>query len=231
MVTQSTLIKSYVIAIAILGSLSLQAQYQTRYGTLLSDGKIYSETSLSNTLYLGIDNRIGVNKRLLDQHDSIILKTNNGKILYDSTYFILPRRVGRLRIEAYAQNGTSLDTLGYYNFKVENLPTPRIAFDNHLLSDTLMVSVESFLRVDSLYIVVSEDIPESRNWIRIREFSLGYNYGGYFIGKTSGSNAVSYEMKELVLKEGAGRYFSIKVITQSDGSLLHTKPIYRVMFY
>ena len=180
---------------------------------------------------MGIDNRIGVNRNLLNLQDSLILKTNNGKILFDSTYFILPRREGKLRIEVYMQHGTSIDTLGYYNFNVKNLPNPRIAFDEQLLSDTLMVSVQSFLRVDSIYIVVTDDIPESREWIRIKEFSLGYNYGGYFIGETCSGNAISNEMKKLVFQEGAGRYFSIKVITQSDASLLHTKPIYRVMFY
>lgn len=204
---------------------------QTRFGVQLLNNYVSSQTSISNTLYVGIDNRLIIDESLKIGYDTLIFKTNNGKILFDSTYFIIPRRDGKLRIEVHGIADNNVDTLGFYMFKVLPFPRAHIAFDNLILTDSMKVSIESFLMVDSIYIVVSEDIPDSRTWIKINEFSLGYNYGGYFIGATSSTNSITPEMKNIVFREGAGRYFSIKVITQSAGSLLHTNPLYRVFFY
>lgn len=197
----------------------------------LTNNYVSSQTSISNTLYIGIDNRLKIDERLQLGYDTIVFKTNNGKILFDSTYFIIPRRHGKLRIEVHGISDNKIDTLGFYSFKVLPFPRAHIAFDNLIITDSMKVSVESFLIVDSIYILISDDIPDSRNWIKIKEFSMGYNYGGYFIGATSSNNSITYEMKNIVFREGAGRYFSIKVITQSASSLLHTNPMYRVFFY
>lgn len=204
---------------------------QSRYGTLLPSKALYSTTSNSNILYIGIDNNLSLGSQLNSLGDSLILKTNNGRIFFDSIYTVIPHRKGNLRIEVHLLTSEGVDTLGYLNFKSRPLPKPQIVLGNAVLKDSTYISVQNFTQNDSIGIILSTDIPASRNWFLINEFSLGYNYGGYFIGETSGSNKITNEMKSLVLRKGAGRMFSIKIITQSTTSLLHTNPVFRVFFY
>ena len=209
-----------------------QANYgQWRYGKLLADSSIHSITSISNTLYVGIDNDLSLNLAIPDAVDTLLLRTNNGRIIYNNGYVVIPNRAGKLRVEVHTQTDGRIDTVGFYRFKVLPLPFPKVAFDTTIIEENMLISKEAFINADSLYITITNDIPDSRNWVVINEFSIGYNYGGYFIEKSSRSNAITDEMRDLVAIEGAGRTFSIKVITQSATSLLLTHPMYRVMFY
>ena len=221
------------IAIFFVLSLSLCSNLysQSRYGYLLADSSILSTTSVSNVLYSGIDNRLILNTSVINNYDTVFLKCNNGIVLFDSTYFTIPHRPGNLRIELHGLRNNVIDTIGYFNFKVLRLPAPKIAFGNVIIKDNMKISLDAFIKSDSLYIIVTEDIPDSKNWIQIKEFSIGYNYGGYFIGASSNSNFITQEMKHLAINKGAGRWFSVKVITQSATSLLLTNPIYKVFFY
>jgi hypothetical protein len=206
-------------------------QAQTRYGFLLPDSAIYSVTSLSNTLYVGIDNRLHMDNSLWTHYDSIAFKCNNGHLLLDSTYFVIPSRAGNLRIEVHGYVNGKKDTLGFSRFKVLPLPAPKIVFGSTIIDDSMRINNEIFIQADSLYIALSDDIPASKNWIEVREFSIGYNYGGYFIEETSESNAITKEMKAFIAKYGTGKWFSVKVITQSGDALLLTNPMYKVFFY
>jgi hypothetical protein len=204
---------------------------QTRYGYELPDSSIYSITSKSNVLYAGIDNQLLINDTLLYQFDTVLLKCNNGIILYDSLYIVIPRKPGNLRIEVHAEKNGKTDTLGFSNFRVFSLPAPIIAFDTIALHENMKMSREDFIQADSLYILISEDIPDSKNWIQIREFSIGFNYSGYFIEASSKDSSINQEMKKLVLAYGNWRWFSIKLITQSGTSLMLTNPMFKVFFY
>lgn len=204
---------------------------QSRYGKLLPTNYVYSTTSKSNTLYTGIDNRLALSEKLTSTYDSLILKTNNGKLLFDSSYFVLPRRSGKLRVEVHSYSNAKIDTVGYLNFKVLPLPRPKIAINNQIIADSMLVSTETFMRGDSILIAISDDIIGSSNWIEVKEFSIGYNYGAYFIEESSKSNKISDEMKSLVYKKGAGRMFSVKVISQSASSMRNTNPMFKIMFY
>lgn len=215
--------------ILLLFSLAISAQW--RYGQLLPDTVIYSSTSISNTLYVGIDNNLVLNYQPKKINDSIVLISNNGRLFYDDTYTIVPHRAGSLRIEIHSVSGENIDTIGFCNFIVKPLPYPKVAFDTMVIEEHMSINHKSFINADSIYITITDDIPDSRNWVKIEEFSIGYSYGGYFIEESSGNNAITEAMKNLVATQGPGRIFSIKVITQSATSLLLTHPMYRVMFY
>lgn len=204
---------------------------QTRYGYLLNDSSLLSLTSISNTLYAGIDNRFAFNTTKINNYDTILLKANNGVVLFDSTYFVIPNRPGNLRIELHGIIDNAVDTIGFYNFRVLRLPSPKIALENVIIENNIEVSVNKFINSDSLQIIITPDIPDSKNWIQIKEFSIGYNYGGHYIGATSNSSFITSEMKNIVRTNGVGHIFSVKVITQSATSLLLTNPIYKVIFY
>jgi hypothetical protein len=206
-------------------------QGQWRYGRLLPDSVIYSTTSMSNTLYTGIDNRLVFQDSLFSNYNNLVFKCNNGKIMFDSSHFVVPRRAGNLRVEIHDESNDNTDTIGFYNFKVNPLPSPSIAFNGNIIKDSLKINIKDFTHADSLFIIVSDDIPESKDWILVKEFSVGYNYGGYFIGATSPNNIITDEMKALVEKKGKGRWFSVKVLTQSGKTLLVTNPMYKILFY
>ena len=221
--------KSFVFIILAVLPVSLLGQ--SRYGYLLPDLSIVSTTSLSNTFYTGIDNRLSIYIENTENFDTLLLKCNNGTIYFDSTYFVIPHRAGNLRIEAHGITNQNIDTLGFSNFKVLALPSPKIAFDTSIIKQNMKLSRESFIMADSLFIIFSDDIIGSKYWAQIKEFSIGFNYGGYFIGESSNNNAITEQMKQLVATRGSGRWFSIKVITHTGTSLLLTHPMYRVFFY
>ncbi len=220
------------ICIFFLQANTIKAQW--RFGELLPDTAISSITSISNILYVGIDNVIEFNLGdKLKNADTLLLKCNNGKVFYDEEegYVVIPKRPGTLRIEIHKMVEETLDTIGFYQFKVLSLPKPMVVLDSTIIHENAKIPTETFINSDSIYVIFSEDIPGSKKWIKIHEFSIGYSYGSYYIEERSSDNAITDAMKVLVLNNGAGRIFTIKLITQSENSLLLTKPTYKTMFY
>jgi hypothetical protein len=204
---------------------------QSRFGTILTDSTIYSITSKSNTLYNGIDNYLKIDSRLYKSYDSLLLETNNGLIIYNDAYTIIPLRSGKLRIELCGIKNNIRDTIGYCNFKVNQLPTPKITFSDTCIVRDSLASLNGFLMADSISISFTDDIPGSENWIRVNEFSIGYSYGGCIFEQTSTSNIITNDMKTMVYNYGHGRCFSIKLITHSTPTMFLIKPIYKIAFY
>ncbi|QQS51310.1 MAG: hypothetical protein IPM71_00885 [Bacteroidota bacterium] len=204
---------------------------QSRFGLDLSAETIFSTSSRSNTLYTGIDNYLELKLDETMGYDSIILQCNNGKVFFDSCYVVIPRRPGSLRIEVFGFIDDNIDTLGYKSFKVNTLPSPQLAFDEIIVSDSILVDHKDFINADTMFMVYTNDLIGSDKWLRISEFTIGYNYGGYYIGESNNNGAITQEMKELVLNKGIGRWMSVKVICQANSSLFLSNIIYRVLFY
>ncbi len=226
--------KNLLVFVSLLVFISPDIIAQSRFGDLLPDSAIYSLTSLSNNLYVGIDNNIKLNLGdKIKGADTILLKCNNGIVFDDDKdgYIIIPKRPGTLRIEIHKMIGENIDTIGFYQFNVLPLPKPKVLLDSTIIHEDVRISTETFLNSDSIYIILSDDIPGSKKWIEINEFSIGYNYGSFYIEEKSNDNAITDAMKVLVVNNGAGRTFTIKLITESNNSLFSTKPTYKTMFY
>lgn len=225
------MIRLLLLFFSLVIALNVQSQRKTRYGYLLADSSIISLTSNSKTQYIGIDNRFILNTKLINGYDTVIVKCNNGPLYFDETYLTLPKKPGNLRLEVHGLRDTVIDTIGYFNFKVLRLPTPQPSFNNIILKDNMKIPIKSFLEADSLQIIITDDIPNSTDWIQIKEFSIGYSYGSYFVEETSKSNIITQKMKKLVKSKGANRVFSIKVMTQSASLKILPNPIFKVFFY
>jgi hypothetical protein len=68
-------------------------------------------------------------------------------------------------------------------------------------------------------------------WLRITEFTLGYNYGGFHVSYLNPSNFISLETKEIINRLGPEHEISIRVKVEAEEKLMIELPIYRITLY
>ncbi|MBA7528539.1 hypothetical protein ES705_20726 [subsurface metagenome] len=210
---------------------SLQAQ--GRYGSPLKEDDLTILSSKSGYLYSGIDNFIKVRSHYVKTSDTILFKSTNGDVLHDSgqVYLLIPERPGKVRLTLYAKSDYDTIIIGYKHFIVKRIPKPQLVVNNTIIqtSDTLMKN--TLLTCDSLKVFFSDDIIGSDKWLKIKEFSLGYNYGGFHVSHFNPSNKFTEETKHIIRYLGPDRVISIRLTVESEGMITRQLPIYRITIY
>jgi hypothetical protein len=205
---------------------------QTRYGEELGDSILLIENSRNDFLYVGIDNVIKINYPKLEGSDEYILKVNNGEVIADSIYYIsIPKRQGKARFLLYKKENSDSILVGYKYFVVRNVPDPSLAFDNFRVTKGDTVRKSDLLNSEYINIYISSDIINSENWFKIKEFTLGYEYGSYYYEHTNNTNRISYETKQVINTLGPTKEIVIKPIVEGEGGLIKELPIYRLILF
>lgn len=204
---------------------------QSRYGKQLPEHSITSNVSLSGDFYVGIDNPFTVNLPGFNL-ESYQISTNNGEIYQDSLQLIVsPIRPGTIRFMVDDRRGEKQRYLGHLIFNVYDLPDPKLMLDTLIIEDTTVCSINQLINTDSLSIFISSDLPESSNWFTIKEFTIGYNRGGYYVANNNPGAKFSEETKSLIKEMKPGRYISFNAIIQSNTQVSKVLPVVKLLVY
>jgi hypothetical protein len=190
---------------------------------------IWCLNSKNNYLYTGIDNPIQLNYKSIH---NIHLETNNGIIFTDSLQLItIPVRSGKSRFLLYEISGTDTNLIGYRYITVKNVPEASLKVDSLLIKDGDTVSKNILFNCDSLELHFTSDIKSSKNWFRIYQFSVGYNYGGFYVSHINKSNQLQPETYNLIERIEPGKELSIKLFVESGGLIRKELPVFRIKVY
>ncbi len=203
---------------------------QSRLGVALPDSSIVSLTSRSGRLYCGIDNLLKVNIDDFKTKDSVFLQANNGIVINDYPFIVIPERPGSLRITVMSTDGKTQRNLGFINFAVDNLPEPKLLIDTIIVTDNIALPREHLIKAKQLSIFISNDIIDSYKWYTIKEFSMGYYLGGYNISQNNTGCAFNEAMHKIIMGVLPDRYFIITVIIESNTGIIKTWPIARKIY-
>jgi len=206
---------------------------QGRYGSQLPINAIISLSSRKGFLYCGIDNYLQVDYSLATGCDSFILCSTNGLLLNDTLdkFISIPERSGNARLSIHCLIDKDTFTLGYRYFTVIYVPNPCLTLNDRPISSPISLSKYAFLSCDSLGIYFSDDIYGSENWMRITDFTIGYNYGEFYISHLNITNKITAQTREIINRLGPDHEISIMFRVESQGKIQKQLPIYRINLY
>lgn len=205
---------------------------QGRLGVLLKEESIQCVSSFSGTLYSGIDNYVKICDSLNQVYNSLGLRTSNGTVAKDSLdlFLVVPARPGRIRLTVLNEDWDTA-AVGYEYFQVKTVPGPVLMLNNYKIGPVAQLPKSLLMDCDSLSVFFTEDLPGSEAWLKITEFTLGYNYGGFHVSYLNPSNHVLFETKEIINRLGPESEISIRVKVESVGKIIKELPIYRITIY
>ncbi len=206
---------------------------QGRYGDLLPDHSMNCTTSISGDLYSGIDNHLLLNTEEFQSPEKIWISSTNGIAVFDTLnrFLVIPEKPGKVRYTLYLIEGIDSTLLGYRFYSVRRVPEPRLRIDQTLIPVHGQVSKSLLMYCDSLSVFVSDDIPGSESWFTVREFTLGYNYGGFHVSYVNPSGSMLMETRKILNTLGPDREISIKATMVSHSGIEKELPIYRMVIY
>ncbi len=206
---------------------------QGRYGDALSHNSIETLSSKEGVLYAGIDNPISVDSTIFSHCSDLQLKASNALVVPDTQniYLLIPQRVGKVRVNLYCLNQNDTVALGYRFFNVLPLPEPRLTLNDWPIDNPAVIDRAVLLNCDSLGVFFSDDLIGSISWMRISDFEVGYNYGGFHFSHHNESNQIGTETFEIFNKLGPNNEISLRVTVASDGRVTKHLPIYRLRVY
>jgi hypothetical protein len=222
---------SFMICLFIFNSNLIYCQY--RLGKQIDSGLIVTQSSYKGYLYSGIDNFLKIDPSLKKDYDTIILKSNNGKIYTDSNNLILiiPDRPGKVRLTLTGITNKDTTELGYFYFIVFGIPEPKLTLNTIPIESPCSIPKKALVDCDSLGVYFSNDIIGSENWVKVSRFTLGYNYGGFYISHLNPSNKFTLNTKQILNQLGPDREITIRPTIETEGKVSRELPIYKITIY
>jgi hypothetical protein len=206
---------------------------QYRLGNQIDSGLIVTQSSHKGFLYSGIDNFLKIDPSLYENYDTLIIRSNNGKIFSDTNnlFLIIPDRPGKVRLTLIGLNDKDSISVGYFYFTVFGVPEPKLTLNNIPIATPCSIPKKVILDCDSLGVYFSKDIVGSENWVKIARFTLGYNYGGFYVSLLNPSNKFTSNTKEIINQLGPYREITIRPTIESEGMVFKDLPIYKITIY
>jgi len=162
-----------------------------------------------------------------------MITNTNGIILKDTLdhFLVLSSRPGNARIVLYCINHFDTLTLGYHDFSVVSLPEPQIFLNQKPISNPVTLDKNEFYTSDSIGVYITDDIPGSMEWFKIKSFTISYTYGGFHVSHTNESNIISEKTRQLIRSLRPDYAISVKFIVDAGGRITKPLPIYRINIY
>ncbi len=205
---------------------------QYRYGENLSDSIFDLVNSKNGILYAGIDNPVEIRLPGDENIEDYILEVTNGIVFYDSLQFItIPVRSGISRLILSKVEGTDTILKGHKFFQVRSVPEPLLRIDTFCFSEESGIYKHQLLYADSLSIFFSSDIPGSENWFRVKEYSIGYIFGGFYRSYSFDGNKISNAAKIIVNRISPGKVIVFRIVAESDSKIRKELPVYRLRLF
>ncbi len=183
-------------------------------------------------LYAGIDNPVEINLDDDEDIEEYILEASNGIVFYDSLRFItIPVRSGISRLILSKVEGNDTILKGHKFFHVKSVPDPLLKIDTSCFGEVSVIRKQQLLYADSISIFFSSDIDGSENWFKIKEYSIGYIFGGFYRSYTFQGNQISNATKHVINRISPGKVIVFRVTAESDGKVQKELPVYRLKLY
>jgi hypothetical protein len=220
-----------LISQLLLHSAKISGQYH--FGKEIDSGLIVTQSSYKGYLYSGIENFLKIDTSLNKKYDTIIINSNNGKIFPDTNnlFIIIPNRPGKVRLTLKGVSYRDTLQLGYFYFIVFGIPEPKLTLNNIPIETPCNIPKKVLLDCDSLGIFFSNDIVGSDKWVKISKFTLGYNYGGFYISHINPSNRFTPNTKQILNQLGPDREIMIRPTIESTGNISKELAIYKITIY
>jgi len=200
--------------------------FLTQYPMLAQDCDFLFTDSKSNSIYLGIDNRVRLKSFPLGAN--LVLQTDNGMVFKaeDDFFVLIPVRPGRILLRAI-NIVASCDTMLVCSSEmiVSRFPQPALVIDSIRYSDGADISIAKLLMADSVGIYFTDDIIGIDEWYKVSGFTLGYFYGNYFISYESESNRFTEPMREALRKLFPGNEITFRFELKSNSDITMKRPI------
>ena len=144
---------------------------------------------------------------------------------------IIPDRPGKVRLTLRGITNKDTSEIGYFYFKVFGIPEPKLTLNTIPIESPCSIPKKALLDCDSLGIYFSKDIIGSENWVKVSKFTLGYNYGGFYISHVNLSNKITLNTKQILSQLGPDREITIRPTIISEGNVARELPIYKITIY
>ena len=145
-------------------------------------------------------------------------------------FVVIPAKSGRIRLTVFSTHNDTV-VIGYEYLQVKQVPEPKLMLNNYKIDARAQLPKSLLMNCDSLSVYFTDDLPGSQLWLRITEFTLGYNYGGFHVSYPNPSNHILFETKEIINRLGPEHEISIRVKASSEGEITKELPIYRIILY
>jgi hypothetical protein len=220
----------YIFVILFCSPLILKGQY--RYGENLTDSIFTLVNSKNGILYAGIDNPVEIRMKDDEHIEDFILDVTNGIAFCDSLQFItIPVRSGISRLILSKVEGTDTILKGHRFFQVRSVPDPLLKIDTSCFGEESIIYKHQLLQADSISIYFSKDIAGSENWFRVKEYSLGYIFGGFYRSYSFKGNKISNATKIIINRISPGKVIVFKIFAESEGKVQKELPVYRLKMF
>lgn len=185
--------------------------------------------SYSNTLYVGIDNIVKVNKKVIKF--PVELATDNGEIFpEDDFYYLIPYKVAPTTLTLY-KKGDKKTLVGKFTYQVKSLPPPQVSMCDLLIDKVSEIDKRFLLNCNTIKAYYSDDLVNANEWLEITRYSIGYTYGNYYIEFFSPTNTMTDEMKDAIVKMPNGSRLNINLTCKSQGNIKIVLPTIQIMVY
>jgi hypothetical protein len=210
-----------LIFVLVTGNITRAQILTEAYNNLLRhfQDTIISLSSTNNNIIHGIDNKILIlNKQF--KGDKNILIDNRYILSRDDSVFVLqaPDPGSTENITLLVENHKN-DTIFRHTFRNERLPLPAIYIGHINLSETKKLSLSDLQLADSVYLFYRHSLAGSSEWLKVKQFKIGYSYGSYYITHENIGKLISPKVKSVLQGLKPGQEVSISIITEGTGTL------------
>ena len=191
---------------------------------------IQSALSLSNKLYVGIDNTLNVNKACLLKPNCIT--SDNGEAFEDEgSFLVIPSETGFATLKFFQCTKSDSVFLFEKTFEVKSLPKPRILIGDYILNELPFITKTQLSKEGKLGIIVDDDVIGSEKMFRIVDVVIGYSFGKMFVTKRNEGHTFSTEVLDIFMKQPPGREIMFLVHVEGEGGVIKTLPAIRIKIY
>ena len=194
--------------------------FQRGYDSLLLHfaDTLFSAISIENVIYAGIDNKIIFRKECFED-EYISLSSENASIVSEDTSFII-------RVDKAAAPEVTL-ILSNRDFKhqvckrfgIKGLPVPHVFIGHTNISETQVLQKADIQSADSTYLFYGNTIANNCDWLRIKRFSIGYNYGNYYISNDNEGNRIGSKVRSILYGLKPGQEVSLTIVVEGLGQI------------
>ena len=218
----------FIVCIIILSSGPLSGQlFVENYRKLLNHFRdtVVSLTSNDNCLVSGIENRIFVNQKLFQK--AVNVSSDPKYILTVEGETIIMKAPSPDTRESNFILVTNIqgDTLLFRTFRTENLPAPQVYFGHVNLSESRKLWAIDIRQEDSIYIFFRPGLTGSMDWLKVKRFTFGYNYGSYHLSYDNIGPYITSKTREKMLGLKPGQEVSLSILAEGSGSMKKEVPL------
>ena len=185
--------------------------------------------SHSNSLYAGIDNLVEVVKTNLN-YKKILIKCSNGLVFADNTntFNIIPSKTGTILLFVYQYDEGDTVLVFTKAMNVLKVPSPYVDIERVKISDIQSIDREFFKKNKRFEVHVSDDFVDDSQWYNIKEFSVGFAKGQFYVSKNCLGSVLSDDAIELISKVIPGKEVSFVFTITGTGDIFMRMPPVKV---